>query len=250
MKKILIIFLMLVGIISAQNSSQSFYVSTNSSSTTLDSAGIFTGKIYPTQGYNSILITVLSDVGGTIKVEYGDQSGSGLSSVSYRFATYTASDTSTNTFIFPIIGRYFRVIYTNDTTAQTSFSLRTFLSEDNKEVEVISSVLPAGAATEGSLLILLGYEHPSNVNGGTSGYGTLTTETDTMITTATVWWRLSISADDSCEVSYDGGTIWHQVSPYGSYTTGYLYAPTFTEVWVRRKGGAGTVNYTLSWEGY
>ena len=167
MKKLILILMLLVSsgaVFGQQNAWQNTLNTDNSTSTALDSAGTFTGKPYPTEGYNTIIIVpysnVASEVSG-VEVQFGKKNTStGVFTItSYAFASYTAGDSTTNRYVVPLAGEYFRVIYHNGATAQTTFSLQTFMSEAVSSitvsigavsvgaVTVTSSALPSGAST-------------------------------------------------------------------------------------------------------
>ena len=104
-----------------------------------------------------MVVVTKSNVGGTGKIQFSLDGTTWLSHVPF---TYTANDTLTNRYIAPIVLPYIRVTYTNDTTAQTTFSLTTTFINSSFSINAISDItignigsitgpvaLPTGAAT-------------------------------------------------------------------------------------------------------
>ena len=130
MKKIFLV-LMLLPIILFCQPYQSL-TRLNSTITLLDSAETFTGNIEPiSSDYNWIVVTVRSNIGGTGKVQFTNNNSTPVVWQNEKSFTYTAGDTLTNQYFFPITMAYFRVVYTNDTTDQTSFRLTTVLIKNS-----------------------------------------------------------------------------------------------------------------------
>jgi transcriptional regulator of NAD metabolism len=122
--KVLLTFLILGIIISAQPYNQQDVVSTNtmnSSVTALDSAEVFTGKAEAVLYTSAITVLIRSDVGGTGSAQF---SSNGTNWDLKEPFTYTASD-SLQKYLFTVTAKYFRLIYTNGTTDQTYFRLQT-----------------------------------------------------------------------------------------------------------------------------
>lgn len=122
----LAITLLIVTVISGQSYNASKKSRDNSSTTLLDSAGVFTGTAEELRGYSSLSFTVRSDKAGTYKVLFGNTNtitvANAIKTVSF---SYTANDT-THTKYLQADGPFFKVIFTNsDTVAQTKFSFIT-----------------------------------------------------------------------------------------------------------------------------
>jgi len=271
MKKIIIVLIFLVGQVFAQD----ILISTkNSSTTALDSAGVFTGTVDEAVGYNYLTIIAKSDKASAssgIKIQFGRSSGTYEHNY---FFSYTAGDTLTNKITLPIAGRFFRVVYTNTTSAQTTFSLTTYKHKEiqlpidatgSVKVAVTSSALPTGAATsakqdsgevtlnniEGSLLILRGYEHPATKYLIVSG-SVDTTDVDTVSFTSTVWTKFKLEAlDSTIELSFDGFVTALDVTTLTPFELlDKISAVTFPEIYVRKKLNVGTATYKITWYGY
>lgn len=132
----------------------------NSTDVVLDSAGIFLPTSWRNAtGYNSITLSILSNQSSAssgVKIYWADK---GVTTGAYRTMDSVTTTYTTGTIFkltLPIIAPYFKVKYTNTTTAQTTFSLVTLLHigqqltlDDNGylKTNVILSALPSGAAT-------------------------------------------------------------------------------------------------------
>ncbi len=101
----------------------------NSSLSTLSGNSNFTGTSKTTTGYNTIVLTIKSDVSsssGGIEIQFSDD---GTTFDTVYTDTYYSSSYYTRT--FQIIKKYYRMRYTNGGTAQTEFSLTSRLSTEN-----------------------------------------------------------------------------------------------------------------------
>ena len=151
-KKILMLLILLSGVSLAQNFNQNDVLSkVNSTTTALNSAGVFTGKAENILYQSSITVLIKSNVAGTWSAQFSSDGTNW--DLKYPY-TYVAGDSSTE-YILPVVGNFFRIIYTNGGTIQTFFRLQTIYHKpmiipinDNKvDVNVGSSALPSGAAT-------------------------------------------------------------------------------------------------------
>ena len=128
MKKLFLIMLMLLAPIILFCQPYQSPTNLNSTIIPLDSAETWTGNIERVSSdYVSMVITIFSDVGGTLKVEWARVDTKPVQYVAYDIRTYTAGDTVGNRFFFPITLGYFRVVYTNGASNQTYFKLTTTL---------------------------------------------------------------------------------------------------------------------------
>jgi len=104
-------------------------VSTNNSTTSvLAAAGVFTGTSEDVLAYNELRISVIashaSATDGLSIQQSSDNSNWDITD------TYTIPATTGKTFSVPRQARYFRIVYTNGGTLQTSFRLQTILNRD------------------------------------------------------------------------------------------------------------------------
>jgi hypothetical protein len=152
MKKI-ILFFMVALVIQAQRINQYDVISAdgvNSSVTALDSAAVFTGKAEEIIYESAITVMIKSNVSGTGLAQYSKDGANWDLKIPF---TYTSTDTVTK-FIFGSYSRWFRIVYTNGATDQTSFRMQTIYHKqavlpykDNRvDTDVSHSVLPDGAA--------------------------------------------------------------------------------------------------------
>lgn len=111
-------------------------------------------------------------------------------------------------------------------------------------------VYTMNGVTESSLLVLLGYQHPSTISTGT--LTTVSTEVDTTTFTSTVWQTFgAFAVDDTLEISLSGSFADSKiVYPYTAYTFEKFSPTTFSKGYIRRYGGAGTVSYIPTIKGY
>lgn len=122
--KLILLFLLLPILYFAQP----YQSSKNSRTTNLDSAATFTGTLEEIRSdFSWIVVTVRSTQNGTGKLQFTNNNSSPVVWQNTTAFSYTANDTTTNKYYFPITMTYFRVVYTNDTVATTSFKLITTL---------------------------------------------------------------------------------------------------------------------------
>ena len=202
MKKIFLV-LMLLPIILFCQPYQSL-TRLNSTITLLDSAETFTGNIEPiSSDYNWIVVTVRSNLGGTGKVQFTNNNSTPIVWQNEKSFTYTAGDTVTNQYFFPITMAYFRVVYTNDTTDQTSFRLTTTLIK-NSFAPITNNkfdVNLTGSATAANQTLLLNKDLATKfVN---TSITIDTTDVDSIYSsTLTSWYKVSTSANDTVEYDF------------------------------------------------
>ena len=101
--------------------------SNNSSNIVINNGQVFTGTYTETTGYNSLIITILSDKDGDIQLYFSDD-GTNIS-FTYNY-TYYANQQYINN--LETIKKYYKIKFTNSSGSnQTSFSLYTRLSTSN-----------------------------------------------------------------------------------------------------------------------
>lgn len=147
MKKLMLLFLLAIPLF-AQNTQST----RNSSITWLDSAAVFTGTPELISIYNTVSTTIRSNVGGTLKMQFGIERSRGVYFwvKTYTFA-YTANDTAFTKSV-PVDAPYFRVVYTNGATDQTSFALTTmYHAESNAPTATDGKLEISGSTSNGSL---------------------------------------------------------------------------------------------------
>lgn len=124
MKKLLLILLLAVSFVNAQN----IIVSSNNSTTTaLDSAATYTGTAEMKPNYSYLTIVVKSNVSSASNGVIVKMGATASALNTNQFFTYTVNDSSTNRFTVHLTGKYFKVMYINGTTAQTTFDLKTYM---------------------------------------------------------------------------------------------------------------------------
>jgi len=104
--------------------SDSSIVSTaNSTSTALGANLIFTGATDVVLNYAAVIISIYSDVAGSLSVQWStDNSNWDITKVT-AISAGVAKD-----FVYPNVAKDFRIVYTNGAAAQTAFRLLTILS--------------------------------------------------------------------------------------------------------------------------
>lgn len=98
----------------------------NSSTTPLGISGVFTGTGVDVTGYHSMSLVVLADEDAAtagLSIEFSTDN----SNWDEAFAHDILADVG-EAFIIPRIAQFFRIVYTNGTTAQTSFRMQTILN--------------------------------------------------------------------------------------------------------------------------
>ena len=222
MKK-LILFMFLVGALSAQ----SIKDSGNSTTSLLDSSDVFTGTRKLVVDYNSVTVSMWSDDTATVSVQFGDLVSNTFTIQRYYNFTYLANDTTFSK-DFPIVAPYYRVVVTNSI-------------DDSMTVFRLTSML-----------------HKSFINTGdyaTKYWGetdTVTTRVDTFSTTAVEYLEGNIIAGDSIQVAIDGAFTAGQTWIITESTRVELNrwdARTSNKIYIRRYGSAGTPRYYLRLSG-
>jgi hypothetical protein len=144
----------------------------NSSSTTLSSSSSFTGTGSLTTGFDSIIITIQSNVdssSGGIQIQFSSDN----STFSTLYSdTYYSSGFFTKS--YQITNKYYRIIYTNGSSSQSSFSLISRLSTNsvdnstqNNSITVFDNDVEASLDAFGKLRVsmpntLLDIRFPAN----------------------------------------------------------------------------------------
>jgi hypothetical protein len=104
--------------------------SKNTTTTLLDSAGVFTGTAELLRGYNSLSVTVRADQNGTYKILFGNTS---TITTANAVKTYSFSYTANDTLHTKTVGAdapYVKVVFTSSgVVAQTKFYLITMLNK-------------------------------------------------------------------------------------------------------------------------
>ncbi len=122
----------------------------NTSSTLLTSGSTFTGISTITTGYNTILLTIKSDVNsssGGIIIQFSDDN---ITFNTIYTDTYFASTYYTRN--YQILKKYYKIIYTNSSTNQTEFLLTSRLSTDlDTSATTVNSVTVFDSAYESSI---------------------------------------------------------------------------------------------------
>lgn len=160
MKKIFLALLLLPCLLAAQP----FQSTSNSTTTLLDSGGTFNGTIEAvTQDYNWLMVVVKSNKNSAssgLVVRWTDKNTGTVVYKTIDKRTYTANDTlnGANVYRFPVAGSYFKVSYTNTTSAQTgTFSLKTYqLKNYNDKITIVNtSGTPINPATSDNQTLIL-----------------------------------------------------------------------------------------------
>jgi hypothetical protein len=217
MKKVFLLLILLATIVSGQDFMQSL---SNNRYTILGSSATFTGTWEDNHGLNSLTVVARSDKNSAAsgwKVQFS-QRGVTIDK-EYQFS-YTANDTLTNSHVVPMSGKYFRVIYTNTNSAQTSFTLTTYLTRtillpitSDGKIDVSSSI--TGNVTVAADPVTFGDPKTtsefiaSSVAASTEWYGkrdtTSSTNVDTTLFTGhTGWAEAEVTTDSTLEISKDG----------------------------------------------
>lgn len=129
----------------------------NSTTATLTSGSVYTGTWEDVTNFSEMRISVISDVASATNGLSIQQSSNGTNADITD--TYTIAAASGSTFVVPRQAKFFRVVYTNGGTNQTSFRLQVIL---NRTATAPSSQRPADAQTNETDLVqnqtfLMGY---------------------------------------------------------------------------------------------
>ncbi|KAG5186452.1 hypothetical protein JKP88DRAFT_241061 [Tribonema minus] len=133
----------------------------NTTSTALGVSGVFTGVWEDVSRYSSVSVSVLtnqSSVASGLSVQFGNLAAQADISKTFSVVANTPFTTT-----IPTPGKYMRIVYTNGTTLQTSFSLQTKLS-----VAQCSAIVDASSTVDDTTLALL----TRNLNMGRLDKGT------------------------------------------------------------------------------
>lgn len=209
----------------------------NSSSTLLDSAGVFTGTVELVSIYNTVMVTVLSSEAGQVQIQFGDKASTTtyVWIKTYTF-TYAGGEGGTATYSVPVHAPYMRVIYTNGVVDQTSFNLITMLhaqpnapTNDLGELKTNISSFPNDLAY-------------ANVRNSWDWARSLTVYSDTVKTDSV----LVVRSRDTISI---GGSEWSKVTIKPLASTDSIYfaiGTTAPSVWGLLKGTETFVSEKLS----
>lgn len=148
MKRLLITLLFIPLLIGAQPQVVD-YTKTN-----LGSNATFTGTLTKIQGnYNYLIVTVKSDKASAtngLVVRWTESDKPPITWTTIDKRSYTASDSlnGANVYRFPIAGSYFKVYYTNTSSAQTSFKLSSYLVNETKKIDVTGGQIISSAGID------------------------------------------------------------------------------------------------------
>lgn len=98
--------------------------SSNSTTTPLSAAGVFTGTGVDVLDYSAITILVGSDVAGSLKVQYSSDNSTWMDG-----ETYTIDAGAEKFFTPPVQSAYYRLVYTNGGSDQTTFFIHAVLKK-------------------------------------------------------------------------------------------------------------------------
>lgn len=157
------------------------YSVNNSTISALGIAGTFTGGWESTKDCKSIHLSLEADQDGTFQIDFTDEPDRGALHLSHHYINVRASVQENRD--FHVLGRYFRVVYTNGGIAQTSFKMYVSL-KDNDEV-----------------LTTQGYEN-NLVNNATINFGTSSSSLDCLHMN-----KITLLYKDSLIASVDGFDI-------------------------------------------
>ena len=97
----------------------------NSTTTPLAGDGVFTGTGTEVLNYSGITVLIDADVSGTLEVQFSPDNSDWHTGESYTIPAITAGDAKF--FTPPVQAKYFRIVYTNDSVAQSRFHIHTTL---------------------------------------------------------------------------------------------------------------------------
>jgi hypothetical protein len=104
-----------------------YYDASNSSETALGISGVFTGEWVSTKGFGQAIVSVLTDEDSAsqgLKIETSDD---GVTTDHYHTFSVSANDPEGHHYPSTLESNYMRIVYTNGTTAQTTFKIKTTL---------------------------------------------------------------------------------------------------------------------------
>lgn len=124
----------------------------NSSTATLAGSAAFTGTSTDMLGYSQVTVMVYADVASAtngLSIQFSNDN------TNWDIAhTYTVAASTTQHVTIPVLSRYFRVVYTNGSGAQSTFRLSTF-RRANATVGAVKSASVSAAATDPSMVVAL-----------------------------------------------------------------------------------------------
>jgi hypothetical protein len=220
----------------------------NSSTTLLGIGGVFTGTAVEITKYACLNVNVVSDVASAVngvKVEF---SPDGVVWAHSHSTTYSSA--SGVGYIFNAEFRYARVVYTNGTSAQSTFNLQTIL----KSTKVQSSLYTLDQTVFGSMFAEL---NKSTIIGKTTGggggfvdvkvtpSGALTVEADIVSSVLPTG-----AATEATLSSFSGKSSSALVTvPFDEIVTTYVGATTDISTVVYKNASATVATLTMSYDG-
>ena len=276
MKKLIIGLILLFTInVSAQNSDANIMSRYNTTTTLLNSAGVFTGTAELLRGYNSISVTIRADQSGTYKVLFGNTSTiTTINAVKTYSFSYTANDTL-HTKSVPVDAPYFKIVFTNSgVVAQTKFYLITMLNRGHVlpitnagKLDIDGTVIVGGITFTQAQIDSLqkvsefpnGHTYADIRNSwdwarSFADYRDTvkvnSVAVDTTLIGGTEWAKITVrgtSATDSLYVGFGtvAPTVWHKVIGTTPFVTEKLNHTYFTKIFLK---GYGATNSIKSYE--
>ncbi len=258
MKK-LILFLLIPIFIFGQPKQSSIGV--NSTYTALGSAATFTGtweKI--TSNYNSLTVIVRSDKSSAASGLKIELSRDGKNINAYFLFSYAANDTTTNRYTVPLTADYYRVIYTNTTSAQTTFSLTSILNEAMiQNVDALGNVKNTITQFPNSQTyadIRNSWDWARSFAQYSDTVKVNSVAKDTLIVGGSEWAKVTIRGKASTDSLYFGvgttaPTTWTKIIGTTPFVTEKLSHTYFTKVFIKGYGAASSIrSYEVTIEAF
>ncbi len=221
----------------------------NSRYTVLGSGATFTGTWEQIKGdYNSVTVIVRSDKSSATNGLKIELSKNGVDINAFFIFSYTANDTTTNRYTVPLTASYFRVVYTNTTAVQTTFSLTTVLNNVfMPNIDAFGRINTNNKNSWDWVKSFTQYSDTVKVNG---------VAVDILTIGGTEWAKVTVRGKSSTDSLYVGfgttaPTVWTKIIGTSSFVTEKLNHTYFTNVYLKGYGVTGSVrNYEVTIEAF
>jgi hypothetical protein len=190
----------------------------NCTTTTLGSGGVFTGTWKEVTNWNSVQVGVYSDKASATNGLNIQFSYDGTTVHHNHYYTYAGASTGIS-YAFALEFRYFRIVYTNTTSAQTVFKLQSILKASAAQASQYRLINSLDDETQASVTRSLIF---GKTTGGGGGYvdvkvnpsGALAADvTGTVAVTGTFWQTTQPVSIASMPTTPVTGTFWQATQP-------------------------------------
>jgi hypothetical protein len=194
----------------------------NSSSTPLAGNASFTGTSVSVLAWDRVTVMVFSDVSSAdlgVKIEFGPDGTNWYDASTFTFTSGGTTPNNGQVFSTAARGQFMRVVYTNGSGAQASFSLQTILQPTFEGADIVDLATPTSD-----------FQHAMLVKSVLVGH-----------TTAGGGLYVNVKVNPSGALAVDGSGVTQPVTGTGTFTTKEVKAATATTTSVNDTASSTTL---------